>query len=506
MSAEASPANRPSQPPRRDLAEIAGQLPAARVEGVAVATGLSVSVAATVPGDLFVAAPGARTHGARYAAEAVAAGAVAVLTDEAGAALVDAGIPRIVMGPSPRSVLGPLSAWFYDHPADAITTIGITGTQGKTTTTYLVAGALGERHTGVIGSNGTRIDGLPVPSTLTTPEAPQLHALLALMRERGVRAVAAEVSSHALVLGRVDGLRFDAGIFLNLGHDHLDFHGDQASYLAAKRRLLLPEHAKRALVNIDSSVGRRLAADPALGALSFSIADAAADWFAADIREDAAGTAFRVRGRDGATQEFRTPLRGSFHIVDLLAAIAALAETGHALPELAEAIAVYRGVEGRMQFLDLDPELTVVIDAGHKPEAINALLVALRPMTRGRLITVMGSNGNRDAHKRRLMGRMTAMASDVVVVTDDDPEHEDPAEIRRVVIDGTRGSAAEIHEEGDRAAAIRLAVSLCRPGDTLAVVGKGNNHYQLLAQGWTYFNDEEQIAAALREHPLARLA
>ncbi len=157
-----------------------------------------------------------------------------------------------------------------------------------------------------------------------------------------------------------------------------------------------------------------------------------------------------------------------------------------------------------MQFLDLDPDLTIVIDAGHKPEAINALLQALRRTARGRIVTVMGSNGNRDAHKRRLMGRLTAMASDVVVVTDDDPEHEDPAAIRRVVIDGTRSSTAEIHEEGDRAAAIRLAVSLCMPGDTLAVVGKGNNHYQLLAEGWTYFNDEEQIAQALREHPIRR--
>ncbi|MEN2741127.1 UDP-N-acetylmuramoyl-L-alanyl-D-glutamate--2,6-diaminopimelate ligase [Microbacterium sp. X-17] len=500
--AEQSNANRPARPPQRSIAEVASQLPGGHVHGDAVVTGLSISGSSTVPGDLFVAARGARTHGARHAPEALAAGAVAVLTDEEGAALLDPGTPHVVMPASPRTVLGPLSAWFYDHPAEAMTTVGITGTQGKTTTTYLVAAALADRHTGVIGSIGTRIDGVPIPSSLTTPEAPQLHALLALMRERGVRTVAAEVSSHSLVQGRVDGLRFDVGIFLNLGHDHLDFHGDQASYLEAKRELLLPAHSAHGLVCVDSSVGRRLAADPGLDARSFSIANSGADWFAEAIREDAAGTTFTVRGPDGARQEFRTPLRGDFHTTDILAAVAALAESGHPLPELAEAIAGYPGVEGRMQFLDLDPELKVVVDAGHKPEAINALLVALRPMTDGRVITVMGSNGNRDAHKRRLMGRLTAMASDILVVTDDDPEHEDPAEIRRVVIDGTRSTEAEVLEEGDRARAIRLAVSLCRPGDVLAVVGKGNNHYQLLAEGWTYFNDEEQIAAALREHPL----
>ncbi len=309
MSAETPHAGRPARAPHRSLAEIADELPGARVEGDATATGLSVTDRAVARGDLFIAARGAKTHGVAHAQAALEAGAVAVLTDEEGAAALAPDVPRIVMSDSPRTILGQLSAWFYGRPADAMTTVGITGTQGKTTTTYLVAAALGERHTGVIGSNGTRIDGVAVPSSLTTPEAPQLHALLALMRERGVRTVAAEVSSHALVLGRVEGLVFDVGVFLNLGHDHLDFHGDQASYLEAKRRLLLPEHSRRALVNVDSSVGRRLAGDPGLAVRSFSIEDARADWFAGDIDEDDRGTRFTVRAPDGARQEFRTRLR-----------------------------------------------------------------------------------------------------------------------------------------------------------------------------------------------------
>ena len=215
-------ANRPARPPHHSLADVARQLPGAVARGDATVSGISLNTRDVVAGDLFVAAPGSKTHGVHYAPDALAAGAVAVLTDEEGAARLAPGTPHVVSS-EVRPALGGLSAWLYGHPAEAFTTIGITGTQGKTTTTHILAAAAGEKRSAVVGSMGTRIGGVPVASALTTPEAPQLHALFAVMREQGIAVATAEVSSHAILLGRVDGFRFDVGVFLNIGHDHRDY-------------------------------------------------------------------------------------------------------------------------------------------------------------------------------------------------------------------------------------------------------------------------------------------
>lgn len=489
--------NRPARPPHRTLAEVAANVADARSAGAAEITGIALNTKAVVPGDLFVAAPGATTHGARFVGEALAAGAAAVLTDPAGAALLPDGVPHVVV-PDPRATLGRLSAWFYDNPARAVKTIGITGTQGKTSTTFIVEAAVGAAHCGVIGSMGTRIGGMPVASTLTTPEAPQLHALLAVMREQGIEVATAEVSSHSIPLGRVDGIRFDVGVFLNIGHDHRDFHGNQANYVAAKRELLTRAYSRRALVNIDSSTGRRLSADPDVAPATFSIEGRTADWSAEDIELDAAGSAFTVRAPDGRRERFRTRLHGAFNVSNTLAAIAALGEVGYPMADLVPGLAAFEGIEGRVQFFPVDADFRVVLDAGHKPEAINALLRALRPTTPGRIITVIGSNGNRDAHKRPLMGRFAATASDVVIVTDDNPATEDPAIIRRAVLAGTRSTAAEVHEVAGRAEAIHLAVRLARAGDTLAIVGKGDERHQIMAHGIVPHSDPDEVEWALR--------
>ena len=449
-------ANRPRSVCARSLEEIAGQLPAARVEGAAAVTGIALSTAAVQPGDLFLAQPGARTHGARFVADAVAAGAVAVLTDEDGAAILAATpgqgeLPLIVVDGHPRRFLGSLAAWFYGRPAEALKTIGITGTQGKTSTTYLVDAARQSVRSGVIGSMGTRIDGVAVPSTLTTPEAPQMHALLALMRERGVEIVSSEVSSHAITMGRVDGLRFDVGVFLNLGHDHRDFHGTQQAYLLAKRELLTSARSGVALVNIDDGAGRRLHAEPELNTQSFSVTGRDADWRAIDVELGLGGSSFTVVGPQGQSARFVTPLVGEFSVSNILAAVAALDIVGHPLAASVDGISTFTGVEGRVQFVPVDAEFQVVIDAGHKPEAINALLRAMRPLTPGRIITVIGSNGNRDMHKRPLMGRFAAMASDIVIVTVDNPADDDPATIRRAVVQGTRGSSTDAFGRARRA-------------------------------------------------------
>lgn len=487
---------RPSADVSHSLADIAAQGGGdLRVDGPA-AHGIALSTGGVRAGDLFVAAAGASTHGARFAADALAAGAVAVLTDPAGAEFVAAGVPLIVVE-DPRAVLGRLSAWFYDFPAAALKTIGVTGTQGKTSTTFLIDAALGERRSGLIGSMGSKIDGIPVPTKLTTPEAPALHALLAKMREEAVTWVSAEVSSQAITMRRVDGMVFDVAVFLNLGHDHLDFHGSQENYRAAKRELLTPAMSRLALVNIDDQAGRRFHDDPELHTESFSITGRDADWRAVDIDLGPDGSAFTVVGPEGQSARFTTPIIGTFTVSNILAAVAALDRVGYPLERSIEGLADFTGPEGRVQFVPVDADFRVVIDAGHKPEAINALLCALRPATPGRIITVIGSNGNRDAHKRPLMGRFSAMASDVVVVTDDNPADEDPAMIRRAVVAGTRGSSAHVFEVAGRAEAIHHAVDLAEAGDLLVIVGKGDERHQITARGIVPHSDPDEVEWAL---------
>ncbi len=445
--------------------------------------GLTLSTDLVRPGDLFIAAPGAHAHGARFAEKAREAGAVAVLTDRDGAALLPADLPRLIVE-SPRRVAGPAAAALYRDPAAALTTIGITGTQGKTTTAHYVAAAAGMAQAGTIGSIGITVGPEFLPPVFTTPEAPELQAMFAVMRERGIRTVAVEASSHALVFGRVDGFAFDAGVFLNLGHDHRDFHPTQADYFAAKSLLLTPEHARIGIVDIDSHWGRALARKAPVPVRTVSATGLDADWRAERIEVRPDGSSFLVRSPEGETVPFTTQLTGAFNVNNVLAAVAALAESGRPLAELAAGIAALASVEGRLQRFDFGQPFAAIVDSAHKPEAVAAALTAIRTTTpTGRLITVLGANGNRDAAKRRLMGRFAAMLSDVLVITDDNPYDDDPAAIRAALIDGARSSDTEIVEIGDRRAAMAEAVRRAAPGDTVVVLGKGHERYHALAGG-----------------------
>lgn len=443
-------------------------------------TGLSLSSARVLPGDVYAALPGARAHGASYAASAVEAGAVAVLTDAAGADLCSGlGVPVVVVS-RPRQLLGVLAAHVYGDPARDLRLVAVTGTQGKTTTTRLAEAAL--QATGVpaavVGTVGTRIDGVEVRTTLTTPEAPDLHALFAVMRERGVRGCAMEVSSHALVMGRVDGVVFDVAVFTNLGRDHLDFHADVEDYFAAKAGLFTPERARAGLVNVDDEYGRRLLARATIPMRTFSSAGADADWTAGDIEMTPAGSSFTVRTPTGETFTAEVPLAGDFNVSNALAAVASLGEAGFDARAVAGGLAASGGVPGRFERVDAGQEFLAVVDYAHKPDAVTAALRTLRPLTEGRLIVVIGAGGDRDQGKRPVMGEIAARLADVVVVTDDNPRSEDPATIRAAVLAGTtevpEAERAEVHERGDRRAAIRLAVSLAGPGDSVVVAGKGH--------------------------------
>ncbi len=468
-------------------------------------TGMTLDSRSVRPGDLYAAVPGSRAHGARFVPDAVAAGARAVLTDAEGLRRIAAAgrpVPVWVVD-RPRAVLGGAAAQIYGHPAAGLRTIGVTGTHGKTTTCFLLEAGLaaaGETPA-VVGTVGTRIAGNPVRSTLTTPEAPDLHALFAVMREHGVTSCAMEVSSHALVMGRVDGVRYDLAVFTNLGRDHLDFHRDMEDYFAAKAQLFTARRAVRGLVNADDPYGRRLLELADVPLATFSAQGAAADWRAVDLELSAGGSRFTVVGPDDRRFPVTLALPGAFNVANALAAVAALGESGVDVQRAATGLTGLRQVPGRMQRLGPVGGVTVVVDYAHKPDAVRAALAALAEVTTGRLVCVLGAGGERDTGKRPLMGQVAAELADVLVVTDDNPRGEDPAAIRAEVLAGARqvpaAERAQVSEIGDRGAAIRTAIGLARPGDTVLVAGKGHEQGQEVAGVVHPFDDRDIARAAL---------
>lgn len=494
-------ATRPLDPPRTPIAEVAEWLGVAPPMSPVEVTGLSLSSQRILPGDLYAALPGARVHGATYAHDAVAAGAVAVLTDPAGVEILgpDSGVPVLVTA-RPREELGRLAARIQGQPTDAMRMIAVTGTQGKTTTTRLAEIALHGAgvQAAVIGTVGTRVLGEEIKTSLTTPEAPDLHGLFARMRERGVEACAMEVSSHALVMGRVDGVVFDVAVFTNLGRDHLDFHHDVETYFQAKASLFTPERARLGVVNIDDEHGRRLVEEASIEIRTFSLADPAADWVATDLDLAPDGSQFTVRGPGGFEVSTAVPIPGDFNVANALAAIAAVVEAGFDGERVADAMIRGAGVPGRLEQVPVPGGFSVVVDYAHKPDAVEAALRTLRPLTEGQLIIVLGAGGDRDTGKRPVMGEIAARMADVLIVTDDNPRSEDPAEIRAQILAGVAEGGAEVVEVAGRRQAIREAVSRARFGDIVLVAGKGHETGQEIAGVVHPFDDR----AVVREEAL----
>ncbi len=477
--------------------------PGAAVPDVAV-TGVTLRAQDVRPGDLFAALTGASTHGARHAAEAIERGAVAVLTDPAGVAELgdQAGAVPTLVHPAPRTVLGTLAATVYGNPSERTTVIGITGTSGKTTTTYLVESGLraAGRTAGLIGTIGIRIDGADVPSALTTPEAPVLQAMFAAMAERGVDTVVMEVSSHALALGRVDGTRFAVGAFTNLSRDHLDFHPTMADYFEAKAQLFDPAsplRARRVVVCIDDDAGRAIAAR-AGDAITVSAADQPAHWRAMDVLPmGAGGQQFTVIDPAGVRHHVGIRLPGHYNVANCLVALAILDAVGVS-PEQAAPGLLETRVPGRMEEIDCGQDFLALVDYAHKPGALRAALTTLARPGR-RLAVVFGAGGERDPGKRAPMGATATELADLVVVTDDNPRGEDPATIRREILAGAQsGGAAEVVEIGDRRAAIRHAAAWARPGDAVLIAGKGHETGQRGAGETRPFDDRVELTEALR--------
>ena len=502
---------RPDHVPARPLAGLAALLglrlaapeQAEPAAGAGI-TGVTHDSRSVRPGDLYAALPGASVHGARFCESAARAGAVAVLTDPSGRdSAIASGLPVFVVG-DPRARLGEIAAWVYGSPSDRVLLIGVTGTAGKSTTSYLLEAGLRAAgySTGLIGGVETRIGDAVQSSTLTTPEATDLQALLAAMAEQRVTAAAMEVSSHALALGRVAGTHYDVAIFTNLSQDHLDFHASMDEYFAAKAELFTPKYARAGVVNVDDSRGRELAAEAPIPVTTFSAEGRrSADWRAGDGRAGADGSAFRVIGPGGVEADASVVLPGEFNVANALGAIVALVEAGVSLADAVAGVAACPGPPGRLERVDRGQDFTVLVDYAHKPGAVEALLAEMREVTQGSLVIVLGCGGDRDRGKRRLMGAAAARLADVAILTNDNPRSEDPlailAEMLAGAIEIPQRDRAQVVVQPDRAAAIGLAVAGAGKGDVVLIAGKGHEHGQYVGGAVIPFDDREVASQAL---------
>ncbi|MEO7587266.1 MAG: UDP-N-acetylmuramoyl-L-alanyl-D-glutamate--2,6-diaminopimelate ligase [Arachnia sp.] len=455
-----------------------------------------------VPGALWVALPGSRAHGATHAASAVGAGVTAILTDADGAELM-AGldVPVLVSG-GLRHDMGVVAARMFGHPAERLLTLGVTGTNGKTTTVALLEAALAEagRTVGTIGTIGFRLAGRELPSgrgTVTTPESPDLQALLAVMSERGADAVALEVSSHAMALERATGMVLDVAGFVNLGRDHLDFHGDVDSYFEAKASLFTPGHTRAAVCWVDDPHGARIAERARLAGLPVVSVGTGHD---ADFRLSGFSPVEPLGGRailryDGQDLDIRISMPGLHNMVDAALALAMAVTAGISVAAALEGLRLAQ-VPGRMQLLDMPQNApAVVVDFAHTPQAVAASLDALSSSF-DHVITVLGCGGDRDREKRPLMGRAAAERSDLLVVTDDNPRTEDPASIRRAMLEGARVAGATVVEVPGRRAAIEHALREATAGSVVAILGKGHERGQQIGLDVLDFDDAVEARRA----------
>jgi len=454
------------------------------------------------PGAMFACIRGASTDGHAYAAAAVDAGAVALLVEE----FVALPVPQVRVE-SVRRALGPLAARLYGSPSRSMRVLGVTGTNGKTTTTYLleaVAAAAGD-ITGLIGTTGARIGPRSVPLARTTPEATDLQALLHAMHDAGVGTVAMEVSSHALHQHRVDGTEFAAVAFLNLSHDHLDYHTSMDEYFDAKAQLFGARFAKRGAINLDDPYGRRLLARAqAAGVDVWTFgSDDGADITAQDVEFGTRGAQFRlVSRRDDAEVPVDFALAGPFNVTNALAAAATARAAGFPLAAIADGLSAPVVVPGRFERVDAGQDFAVLVDYAHTPDALERVLDAARAVAgpRGRIAVVFGCGGDRDRAKRPLMGAAAARGADIAVVTSDNPRSEDPAAIANDVLAGVAPDRQPVVEL-DRRAAIRVALAQARAGDVVVIAGKGHETGQTTGGVTIAFDDREVAREELEGLP-----
>jgi UDP-N-acetylmuramoyl-L-alanyl-D-glutamate--2,6-diaminopimelate ligase len=510
VTARIPPVLRPEHPSARSLTGLLDEFELQHrgaVDGIEIA-GVTLSTSDVHPGDLFVGMPGANSHGARFAADAKQGGAVALLTDEEGAELAaDAGLP-IVLVDSPRAALGEISAWVYRTREHAPLLFGTTGTNGKTSTSHLLEGILRQLGlvTGLSSTSERHIGDLTVVSRLTTPEASEMHALLARMREAEVRAVAVEVSAQALSRNRVDGILFDVVAFTNLTHDHLDDYADMEEYFQAKLPLFQPDRGRRGVVSLDSPYGERVVEESHIPVTTISATPGVdAEWTVSIVDEQAAYTEFTLSGPDHRSLTTRVPLIGWHMAANAGLAIVMLVEAGFELEAIGQALDADGGIDaqlpGRIERVSGDRGPTVYVDFGHSADAFLQTLAAVRTVTSGNVIMVFGADGDRDASKRHEMARVASEHSDILVVTDHHPRFEDPASIRATLVEGAALAEhqAELHEVSPPERAIRAAVALAKEGDSILWAGPGHQDYRDIEGVRTPYSARDEARDALSE-------
>jgi UDP-N-acetylmuramoyl-L-alanyl-D-glutamate--2,6-diaminopimelate ligase len=467
------------------LEELAAVAAGARIVGDAAVevSELAYDSRRVESGTLFFCVRGEKVDGHEFAAAAAEAGAVALVVERE----LEVDVAQVVV-PDARAAMAPLAAGFYGDPTSELKVVGITGTNGKTTTAFLLREILESAgmRCGLLGTVKQVVGGVEEEVERTTPEAIDLQAIFRRMLDGGDRACVMEVSSHALVLHRCDAINFDVALFTNLTQDHLDFHTDMEDYFASKR-LLFEMEPGTGIVNVDDPYGRRLAEE--FECLTFSAEGGDADLVASNVGITALGAEFMVNG----TTEASTRLPGHFNVANALGALAAAGALGVGLDQAASGLSAAAPPPGRFEPIDEGQPFSVLVDYAHTPDSLESVLRAARPLTSGRLIVVVGAGGDRDRDKRPKMGRAGAENADLVIVTSDNPRSEDPGEIVAEVMAGA-GEGNEVEAEVDRRAAIALALSRAEPGDTVVIAGKGHEQGQEFEDGRKLPFDDREVA------------
>ncbi|WP_017306609.1 UDP-N-acetylmuramoyl-L-alanyl-D-glutamate--2,6-diaminopimelate ligase [Spirulina subsalsa] len=464
--------------------------------------GLSTNSHACQAGDLFMGMPGTRVDGGEFWESAIASGAVAALISPEAAAKCPPQEACVIVVPDMVEVCAQVADLFYQQPAQQLNMVGVTGTNGKTTTTHLIEHFLRgvNKPTALLGTLYVRWQGYEETAVHTTPFAVDLQGQLATALQAGSEYAVMEVSSHALVQGRVKQCPFEVAVFTNLTQDHLDFHGTMENYYQAKALLFSPEYLKgRAIINQDDPYGQRLIESlPPQKVWRYSVTDASADLWMSDLSYEATGVKGMLHSPQGEI-EFQSPLVGQFNLANFLAATGAALHLGVSLPEIVRLLTQFPGVPGRMERVQIRPEqdISVIVDYAHTPDSLENLLQASRPFIAGKAICVFGCGGDRDRTKRPKMGKIAADLADVAVVTSDNPRTEDPEQILRDVVAGIDPSRNPV-VIGDRATAIRQAILDAQPGDGVLIAGKGHEDYQILGTEKIHFDDREQAREALQ--------
>ena len=459
-----------------------------------VISGVSINAQKVVPGDLFIAFAGANTHGISYLEQAISNGAVAVLSDKK----IEASIPSFIH-PKPREIVGAISAWLYGHPFESLKAVGITGTNGKTTTANLVKQIwqLNSIKSGLIGTLGVEIADDKLESARTTPEADDLQAIAAAMVEQGCKNLVMEVSSHAIDQGRIKGAKYEVVAFSNLTQDHLDYHLSMENYFQAKANLFATEYAKAAVINIDDSYGKKLSKQVKIPVVTVSRKESTADWYLAKAEIKNGLYQVEIKSKSGEILSENFALLGDYNLDNLLLAVAIVSSAGLSLDKIASTISKLQSVPGRLESINAGQKFTALVDYAHTPDAVERVIATVKSATSGKIIGVLGCGGDRDASKRSLMGHALFNGCDLAIFTSDNPRSESAEAILKQMtagIDLGKKGLVEI----DRKSAINLAVENAQSGDVVLLMGKGHESGQEVNSVVTPFDDRVELAESIK--------